>query len=53
VAFAHAAPDYNGHWGVRELCDIYPKAQRQRCADDYREPTPADMDSVLGRHRAE
>src|SRR5262249_2448895 len=41
------SPDYNGHWGVRELCDICPAIQRQRCADDHREPTPADMDAVL------
>lgn len=47
VAFSHAAPDYNGHWGVRELCDICPATQRQRCANDYRQPTPADMDAVL------
>jgi hypothetical protein len=49
VAFAHAAPDYNGHWGVRELCDICPATQRQRCADDYRQPAPADMDAVLAQ----
>ncbi|GGL06886.1 hypothetical protein [Mangrovihabitans endophyticus] len=47
VAYAHAAPDYNGHWGVRELCDICPTAQRQRCADDHHEPTSADLDAVL------
>jgi len=47
VAYAHQTPDYNGHWGVRELCDICPATQRQRCADDYREPTTADMDAVL------
>jgi DNA repair photolyase len=47
VAYAHAAPDYNGHWGVRELCDICPAAQQQRCADDHREPTPADIDAAL------
>jgi hypothetical protein len=49
VAFAHAAPDYNGHWGVRELCEICPNAQRRRCADDYREPTSANMDAVLAQ----
>jgi DNA repair photolyase len=49
VAYTHAAPDYNGHWGVRELCDICPQTQRQRCASDYREPTPADMDAVLAQ----
>ncbi|BCB88869.1 radical SAM protein [Phytohabitans suffuscus] len=49
VAYAHAAPDYNGHWGVRELCDICPAVQQQRCTDDYRAPTPADMDAVLAQ----
>jgi hypothetical protein len=24
VAYAHKVPDYNGHWGVREICDICP-----------------------------
>lgn len=47
VAYAHSAPDYNGHWGVRELCDICPSIQRQRCADDHSTPTPAGMDRVL------
>lgn len=49
VAYAHSAPDYNGHWGVRELCDICPQVQRRRCLDDYREPNPADLDAVLGQ----
>jgi hypothetical protein len=49
VAYAHAAPDYNGHWGVRELCDICPSVQQQRCADDHRTPTPADLGRVLAQ----
>jgi DNA repair photolyase len=49
VAYAHAAPDYNGHWGVREICDICPAAQQQRCAGDYTPPAPADMDRVLSQ----
>jgi DNA repair photolyase len=49
VAYAHQSPDYNGHWGVRELCDICPTAQRQRCTDDYTEPTPAQLDAVLAQ----
>src|SRR5260370_20333520 len=51
VAYAHAAPDYNGHWGVREICDIFPTAQQQRCAADHRQPAPADMDRVLAHLR--
>jgi hypothetical protein len=47
VAFAHGVADYNGHWGVRELCDICPAVQRQRCAAAYRQPTPAEMDRLL------
>ncbi|QSB17342.1 hypothetical protein JQS43_15020 [Natronosporangium hydrolyticum] len=47
VAYAHGVPDYNGHWGVRELCDICPSLQRQRCADDHTTPTPAAIDQVL------
>ncbi len=27
VAYAHGLPDYNGHYGIRELCDICPKKQ--------------------------
>jgi DNA repair photolyase len=49
VAYAHAAPDYNGHWGVREICDICPTAQQQRCAGDHRQPDPADLDRVLAQ----
>jgi hypothetical protein len=26
VSFAHTIADYNGHWGLRELCDICPAA---------------------------
>jgi DNA repair photolyase len=47
VAYTHRAPDYNGHWGVREICDICPTVQRRRCADDHHTPTPADIDRVL------
>ncbi|GID29538.1 radical SAM protein [Paractinoplanes brasiliensis] len=49
VAYAHQAPDYNGHWGVREICDICPLDQQQRCADAHRQPTGQDMREVLDR----
>jgi DNA repair photolyase len=51
VAYAHQAPDYNGHWGVRELCDICPAGQRKRCADDYRPPTPGEVQGALDLFR--
>jgi DNA repair photolyase len=47
VAYAHQTPDYNGHWGVQELCDICPAVQRRRCADDYRPPTPSEVQDAL------
>lgn len=49
VAYAHQVADYNGHWGVQELCDICPAAQRQRCADDHATPTLASLARVLAQ----
>ena len=49
VAYAHHSADYNGHWGVSELCDICPAHQQQRCADDHHEPSAAEMDTVLAQ----
>jgi DNA repair photolyase len=51
VAFAHAVPDYNGHWGVREICDICPVAQRSRCAAAYRAPASNELRELLERFR--
>jgi hypothetical protein len=39
VAYSHGLPDYNGHYGVPELCDICPLAQRGRCEAAHRVPT--------------
>jgi DNA repair photolyase len=39
VSYAHELPDYNGHYGIRELCDICPLAQLDRCAGAHRIPT--------------
>lgn len=49
VSYAHQVPDYNGHWGVREICDICPAAQRKLCADAHHTPTPEDMHRVLNQ----
>jgi DNA repair photolyase len=38
IAFAHAVADYNGHFGIRELCDICPSSQRERCAAAHLRP---------------
>ena len=39
VAYAHARPDYNGHVGVGELCDICPAEQYTRCTRARTRPT--------------
>jgi hypothetical protein len=41
VAFAHELADYNGHYGIRELCDICPAAQIRRCAQAWHRPDQA------------
>lgn len=38
VAFAHGTADYNGHVGIRELCDICPATQLRRCRTARRRP---------------
>lgn len=38
VAYAHGEADYNGHYGVRELCDICPKEQIARCQAAWVKP---------------
>ncbi|WP_307542435.1 radical SAM protein [Streptomyces sp. V3I8] len=43
VAYAHELPDYNGHYGIRELCDICPLAQLDRCKDAYKIPEARDV----------
>jgi DNA repair photolyase len=39
VSYVHGLPDYNGHYGVRELCDICPLSQVELCAAAHRTPT--------------
>lgn len=40
VSYAHGLPDYNGHYGIRELCDICPLSQVELCAAGHRMPSP-------------
>jgi len=40
VAYAHGLPDYNGHYGIGELCGICPAAQQARCATAWTPPDP-------------
>ncbi|MDH6134275.1 DNA repair photolyase [Kitasatospora sp. MAA4] len=49
VAYAHGEADYNGHFGIRELCDICPLAQLKLCADAWQAP---DLEAVTAEARA-
>ncbi len=44
VAYAHRVADYNGHYGVREICDVCPAQQVARCAESHHTPS---IDAVL------
>jgi hypothetical protein len=46
VSYVHAAPDYNGHVGVRELCDICPTAQLTRCTRASTRPGQAEVEAM-------
>lgn len=46
VAYAHGEADYNGHYGVRELCDICPVAQLHRCSSAWRKPKSSEVTSA-------
>ncbi|WP_245614273.1 radical SAM protein [Actinokineospora inagensis] len=51
VTYAHGLADYNGHFGIRELCDICPAAQLQRCSTAWSPPAVgrvAPMAEALG-----
>lgn len=43
VAYAGNQPDYNGHYGINELCDICPKEQVVKCKQSWKAP---DYDTV-------
>jgi len=46
VSYAHPLPDYNGHVGMRELCDICPLVQFDLCRQAHRVPTAQQMHEV-------
>ena len=49
VTFAHSAADYNGHFGIRELCNICPATQLQRCAKAWTPPRSRDVAAMAER----
>ncbi|GAB3285859.1 hypothetical protein [Parasphingorhabdus pacifica] len=43
VSFAQGVPDYNGHYGARELCDICPAKQLDLCAGAHHTPSEESL----------
>ncbi|MGI9000493.1 MAG: radical SAM protein [Pseudonocardia sp.] len=46
VSYTHGLPDYNGHCGIRDLCDICPLSQLELCAGAHRVPSPDQLRQV-------
>ncbi|HEY6422437.1 MAG TPA: radical SAM protein [Pseudonocardiaceae bacterium] len=46
VSYAHGLPDYNGHYGIRELCDICPLAQLDLCKSAHQVPSASRIQEV-------
>jgi DNA repair photolyase len=50
VSHIHGYSDYNGHYGVPELCDICPKDQLGLCARCHLKPTDSEFQELLSRY---
>jgi DNA repair photolyase len=46
VSYVHGLPDYNGHYGIRELCDICPLSQLELCRSAHRVPSAEQVQQV-------
>jgi DNA repair photolyase len=49
VSYAHALPDYNGHYGIRELCDICPARQVDLCRSAHTVPSGTAIRQAASR----
>lgn len=47
VAYAHKTFDYNGHFGIPELCDICPKEQQNRCGHSWKRPAEREVERLV------
>lgn len=49
VAFAHRQPDYNGHFGITELCSTCPSAQYSTCNAAWKRPDEQLLNTLCAR----
>jgi DNA repair photolyase len=47
VSHAHGLPDYNGHYGIPELCDICPLSQLDLCREAHTVPTADQLTEAV------
>lgn len=50
VAYAHGVADYNGHYAVRDICDICPSSQIDTCAVAHAIPTDLKFGRLLDEY---
>lgn len=48
VGFAHGVADFNGHYGIREICNICPLEQVKLCAVAHRQPSQEAVEALAG-----
>lgn len=53
IAYAHQTADYNGHFGINEICDICPAHQVERCSARHRTPTREAVEKLAAIARLE
>ena len=50
AAYVHGMPDPNGHWGIREICDICPTNQQSLCEAAHQAPSNEQIKSLFDRY---
>jgi len=49
IAYAHGISDYNGHYGIREICDICPAGQLKICKKAHRFPEATEIRALASK----
>ena len=50
VCYLHNEPDYNGHYGIPNLCEICPLNQQALCSQYHAAPTQREFQDLLDLH---
>ena len=46
ISFLHGLADYNGHYGIPEICDICPENQKDICKKSFVTPSHHEVESL-------